>query len=97
MCIEQVQLAVDGFAEFQISNRMGDANYIVQCATEICRRLETCAVQHSSILIGGKLKHVLKKHNVFKHGFRMEDKLDYTESEINLVNSLREIMTEHSK
>jgi hypothetical protein len=97
MCIEQVQLAVDAFVEYKISKRMGDTGYYLQCGTEICRRLEICAVEHSSILLGGKLKHILKKHNVFKYGFSVDGELGHSESEINLVNSLRQIMADHGK
>jgi hypothetical protein len=97
MCIEQVQLAVDGFVEYRISNRRGDTNYILQCGTGICRRLEICAIRHSSILLGGKLKHILKKHNVFKYGFPVDGEMDHSESEINLINSLRQIGVDYGE
>lgn len=97
MAIELVQVAVDGFVEHQISKQIGDPDYILRCGTEICRRLETCAVNHSSLVITHKVKHILKKHNVFKHGFTVDDGMEYSESEANLINSLRCIIAEHGK
>lgn len=95
MCAEQVQTAVDGFIFLRISHGGGDPTTIRRCGTEVCRRLETVTLDHSWDLIRGKLKTLLRKRNPFKYGYQIDESGIQKESELNLVNEFRQIMSDH--
>jgi hypothetical protein len=95
MCVERLQIAVDGFVQFQISKGDRDPKLIQQYGTEICRRLEKCTLEHAWLLLTGKLRSLLKTNNPFKYGVPKEKNSSKNESEMNLVNDLRQIMIDH--
>ncbi len=97
MCAEQVQSQVDSFIPFQISKGGCDPVTLRKCGTEVCRRLENVVLEHSWDLIRGKLKTLLKKRNPFKYGYQVEEGDLPKETEVNLVNEIRQVMMEHSK
>jgi hypothetical protein len=94
LCVEEIQVAVDGFAQYKISNEGGNPTLIRQFATEICRRLEKETLGHTWYLLTGKMDG-LKRHNPFRYGFSADDKSTRSVSEIKLVNDLRQIMSDH--
>ena len=93
ICAELVQIQVDAFIVFRISQGGGDPETIRRFGTEVCRRLENVVLEHSWDLIRGKLKTLLRKRNPFKYG--LDEGGVQKEAELNLVNELRQLMNDH--
>jgi hypothetical protein len=93
---EEVQMAVNGFVPFKISKGdTGDSELIRQYGIEVCRRLETQILEHCWVLLTGKLKGMLKKHNPFRHGYTTDDKFVQTQAQRNLIDDLRQVLSDH--
>jgi hypothetical protein len=97
MCAEQIQTQVDSFIVFRIQKGDCDPVVLRNCGTEVCRRVEHVVLAHSLILLRGKLKTLLRKHNPFKHTYQVGEGKVLKESELNLVNEIRQVMSNHSK
>lgn len=97
MCAEQVQWQVDTFIVFRILNGGCDPVAIRKCGTEVCRRLEHVVLEHSWDLVRGKLKTLLRNRNPFKYGYQVIEGDSPKETERDLVNVIRQVMSDHSK
>src|SRR5208282_4174347 len=66
ICVEELQVAVDGFVYFMISHGGAkDPKYVRECGAQICKRLEFKTLLHSWLLLNGVLKGILKNRNPF--------------------------------
>jgi hypothetical protein len=97
MCAEQVQTQVDSFIAFQIQRGACDPVALRNCGTEICRRVEHVVLAHSLVLLRGKLKTLLGRRNPFKYKYQVGEGEALKETELNLVNEIRQVMSDHGK
>lgn len=97
ICAEEIQISVDAFVQRKISNGAKDPKYVRNCGAEICRRLEEKTLVHSWLLVSGVLRGTLRKHNAFKHGCSINDEPIQSQAEVDLVNSIRQLMNDHGK
>jgi hypothetical protein len=100
MCAEEIQVATDGIVLKIISDEGGDPtkpSRARQVGIEVCSRIERYVLGHSWILVHGKLNGVLRKPNIFIHGCPIDDESGHTESVVNLVDDIRQIITDHSE
>jgi hypothetical protein len=97
MCAEQVQAQVDSFIVFRIQDGACDPIALRNCGTEVCRRVEHVVLEHSWILLRGKLKALLRKRNPFKYMYQVGEGEVLKETELNLVNEIRQVMSDHGK
>lgn len=95
---ELVQIGVDGVVSVQISkDDTGDSKLIRQYAIEVCHRLETQILEHSLVLVNGKLKVMLKKHNPFRNGCATDDGPAQNEVKRTLIDDLRQVLSSHGE
>jgi hypothetical protein len=95
MCAEEIQIQVDSFIVWRVSHGDCDPEDIRRRGTEVSRRLENVVLEHSWDLIRGKLKTRLRKRNPFKYGYQVNEGGVQKEAEMNLVNDLRQLKTDH--
>ena len=99
ICVEQIQVTLDGFVLDKISQEVKDplaANKLRECGVEVCRRLDKCVLEHFWILVQGKLNGITRKHNIFIYGCSIDDGPSHKQSEVDLVNDIYQIMTDFS-
>jgi hypothetical protein len=95
---ELVQIGVDGVVSVQISkDDTGDSNLIRQDAMEACHRLETQILEHSLVLVNGKMKGMLNKQSPFRHGYAMDDGSAQNEVKRTLIDDLRQVLSDHEE
>jgi Protein kinase domain len=95
--VEELQISVDAFVLWKISNKHEDPKYVRDCGAEICRRLEEVTLLHSWILMSGVLRGILRNHNPFIHDCSINDESIQNQAEVDLVNSIRHLMTNHEE
>lgn len=97
ICAEELQISVGAFVLWEISNGHKDPKYVRDCGAEICRRLEEVTLLYSWILVSGVLRGILRNHNPFKHECSINDEPIQNQAEVDLVNSIWRLMTDHEE
>lgn len=97
ICVEELQASIDAFVNFKISEGAKDPKYVRDCGAEVCRRLEKKTLLHSSLLLDGVLKGILRNHNPFKNGCSINDESIQSQAQVVLIQELRQLISDHSK
>jgi hypothetical protein len=94
MCVEEIQVQVDGFVRYEVSEKEGDPAHIYETGKRICCELEDFA-EHCWLHLKRKLSDVTKGKNPLKYGLPPGGDSGYTEPFVEFVNELHRIIVEH--
>lgn len=95
MCMEQAQISIDGFCLHRTSSEGGDPRLIQQYGTGACHNIEKMAAEYTSLLLK-MLGGILSEHNPFKLGCTENGAPCRSETEVNFVNEIRQLMIRYS-